>query len=99
GRARGGVGEHRGFYLRDTKLARDRYDGKPHARWRRQCRVFAGGIEGMILCRHFGVCGGCALQDMPPDAYRRYKQELVEKALARIGFTDAVVDEPVLSPE
>jgi 23S rRNA (uracil1939-C5)-methyltransferase len=53
----------------------------------------------MTLCRHFGVCGGCSLQDVPPDAYRRHKRELVEKALARVGLADTAVNEPVLSPE
>ena len=53
----------------------------------------------MILCRHFGVCGGCSLQDMPPDAYRRHKREQVEKALSRVGLDRAVVTEPMVSPE
>ena len=53
----------------------------------------------MILCRHFGVCGGCSLQDMAPDAYRRHKQALVEEALARAGLTEFVVNDPVLSPQ
>jgi 23S rRNA (uracil1939-C5)-methyltransferase len=52
----------------------------------------------MTLCRHFGVCGGCALQDMPPDVYRRHKQGLVEKALVRAGLGQAIVNGPVLSP-
>jgi 23S rRNA (uracil1939-C5)-methyltransferase len=53
----------------------------------------------MTICRHFGVCGGCTLQDMPPGAYRRHKQALVEKALARAGLTEIVVNDPVLSPQ
>ncbi len=53
----------------------------------------------MILCRHFGVCGGCSLQDMAPDAYRRHKRALVEEALARAGLTKFVVNDPVLSPQ
>ncbi|HEX4118753.1 MAG TPA: hypothetical protein VHX99_08120 [Rhizomicrobium sp.] len=53
----------------------------------------------MTLCRHFGICGGCTLQDMPPDAYRRHKQALVENALARAGLDQARVSEPVISPE
>jgi 23S rRNA (uracil1939-C5)-methyltransferase len=53
----------------------------------------------MNLCRHFGVCGGCSLQDVPADAYRHYKRELVEKALARAGLNGIVVNDPVLSPE
>lgn len=53
----------------------------------------------MTLCRHFGICGSCTLQEMPSDAYRRHKRELVQKALARVGLVDAVVNEPVQSPE
>lgn len=53
----------------------------------------------MTLCRHFGACGGCRLQDMPADAYRRHKREMVEKALARAGLNQAMVAEPLLSPE
>lgn len=53
----------------------------------------------MTICRHFGVCGGCTLQDMPPDAYRRHKQALVEKALARAGLDQVRVSEPIVSPE
>ena len=45
----------------------------------------------MTLCRHFGICGGCSLQDMSPDAYRRHKQEMVEKALARAGLNQVRV--------
>ena len=29
-------------------------------------------------CRHFGVCGGCSLQHMAPDAYRDWKRELFD---------------------
>jgi 23S rRNA (uracil1939-C5)-methyltransferase len=53
----------------------------------------------MTLCRHFGTCGGCSLQDMAPDTYRRHKRELVEKALKRAGLDQTVVNDPVLSPE
>jgi 23S rRNA (uracil1939-C5)-methyltransferase len=53
----------------------------------------------MTLCRHFGVCGGCSLQDMLPDAYRRHKQSLVEKALARTGLDQVRVSDPIVSPE
>jgi 23S rRNA (uracil1939-C5)-methyltransferase len=53
----------------------------------------------MILCRHFGVCGGCSLQDMPPDAYRRHKREQMQETLSRAGLDPAVVAEPMVSPE
>jgi 23S rRNA (uracil1939-C5)-methyltransferase len=36
-------------------------------------------------CRHFGDCGGCALQHVKRDAYVAWKQALVGQALARRG--------------
>jgi 23S rRNA (uracil1939-C5)-methyltransferase len=44
------------------------------------------------LCVHFGTCGGCATQDLPPEDYRARKREMVERALARHGV-EAEVDE------
>ena len=38
------------------------------------------------LCRHFGTCGGCAIQDMPADAYRASKRAQVANALGRHGI-------------
>lgn len=37
-------------------------------------------------CRHFGKCGGCALQHMKGDAYRAMKAELIRMALAQRGL-------------
>lgn len=34
-------------------------------------------------CRHFGDCGGCALQHMDEDSYRTWKLDLLLAALAR----------------
>jgi len=45
----------------------------------------------MTICRHFGICGGCAYQEMPDDAYRALKRGFVVDALARHGFSDADV--------
>ncbi len=36
-------------------------------------------------CPYFGVCGGCALQHIPPDYQRRLKLELVEGTLRHQG--------------
>lgn len=36
-------------------------------------------------CRHFGVCGGCALQHYPDDAYAQWKLEQLREALADIA--------------
>src|ERR1700742_691879 len=53
----------------------------------------------MTLCRHFGVCGGCSLQNLPDTAYRAHKRDMVVKPLARAGFGDVAVEEPLLVPE
>jgi 23S rRNA (uracil1939-C5)-methyltransferase len=49
------------------------------------------------LCRHFGICGGCAHQDKPADEYRAMKRALVADALARQGI-EAPVEEVVQVP-
>jgi len=42
------------------------------------------------ICRHFGVCGGCAMQHLSEDSYRSWKRDLVVTALSQAG-----IDEPV----
>jgi 23S rRNA (uracil1939-C5)-methyltransferase len=37
-------------------------------------------------CRHVGRCGGCALQHLDPDFYRRAKLAALTRALARLGI-------------
>jgi 23S rRNA (uracil1939-C5)-methyltransferase len=44
------------------------------------------------LCRHFGACGGCALQMMPLAESQTWKRELVTAALRREGLEAAVED-------
>jgi 23S rRNA (uracil1939-C5)-methyltransferase len=51
----------------------------------------------MTICRHFGVCGGCSLQNLSPDDYRAAKRDIVVRALARLD--DVKVAEPVIVPE
>lgn len=46
-------------------------------------------------CRHFGTCGGCALQHMAGHAYAAWKRGLVVDALAQRGIT-ADVRAPVV---
>lgn len=43
-------------------------------------------------CRHFGRCGGCALQMMERSAYLAWKRELVVAALNQRGFDDPPVE-------
>jgi 23S rRNA (uracil1939-C5)-methyltransferase len=42
-------------------------------------------------CRHFGACGGCALQHLTDTAYADAKERLVRDALAHRGLDPAVV--------
>lgn len=46
-------------------------------------------------CAHFGVCGGCSLQHLAPEAQIRAKQQILLDDLARIGH---VSPEAVLPP-
>jgi len=48
-------------------------------------------------CPHFGTCGGCSLQDLPPEEYRAKKRDAVIAALKRAGV-DAEVEQPVIVP-
>jgi 23S rRNA (uracil1939-C5)-methyltransferase len=41
-------------------------------------------------CRHFGACGGCALQHWTMDAYLAWKRDQVVNALAQRGIEAAV---------
>ncbi|MDR1584687.1 MAG: 23S rRNA (uracil(1939)-C(5))-methyltransferase RlmD [Prevotellaceae bacterium] len=47
-----------------------------------------------VVCRHFGVCGGCKWQMLPYAEQIRYKQQQVEDNLTRI----AKVEIPEISP-
>lgn len=42
-------------------------------------------------CRHFGVCGGCALQHVPLEIQREWKRDWVRRALGRRGLDNAQV--------
>ena len=42
------------------------------------------------VCRHFGSCGGCALQHAAPGLYRAFKRDQVVHALKSRGFADDV---------
>jgi 23S rRNA (uracil1939-C5)-methyltransferase len=44
------------------------------------------------ICPHFGICGGCALQQLATAQYRDWKRRLVSEALAQVGL-DVPVDE------
>src|SRR5579872_3899045 len=48
-------------------------------------------------CPHFGTCGGCTLQDLPPADYAAGKRALVQKALMKAGVSAEVLV-PVIVP-
>ena len=51
------------------------------------------------VCKHFGRCGGCAIQHLAQPAYAVWKRDLLLEILARRGFDDAsIVADLVLCP-
>jgi 23S rRNA (uracil1939-C5)-methyltransferase len=54
--------------------------------------------RGEPACRHFGACGGCALQHLDGDHYRRWKLELLETALKRQRVEAGAVRPLVITP-
>lgn len=43
-------------------------------------------------CRHFGDCGGCALQHLDAGFYSEWKTDLLRAALARKGLSDGTME-------
>lgn len=50
-------------------------------------------------CAHFGVCGGCTLQHVTPEAYREFKRGILLHALRRAGYDPACMKEMVVVGE
>jgi 23S rRNA (uracil1939-C5)-methyltransferase len=64
-----------------------------HPDRRRLLRVEIASAERIApICPHFGICGGCAVQHLSLDRYRRWKRDLVIGALAQAGVTAPVDD-------
>jgi 23S rRNA (uracil1939-C5)-methyltransferase len=70
-----------------------------------------GGREGFVVdwlasgpgraaprCRHFGSCGGCALQHLDHESYQRIKLGVLHSALERVGIDPGVVGPMRLVP-
>jgi 23S rRNA (uracil1939-C5)-methyltransferase len=50
------------------------------------------------VCRHFGSCGGCALQHLAAGPYLEFKRSQVEQALSRAGLPNVAVASPIVVP-
>jgi len=55
------------------------------------------GEQNSLTCPHFGTCGGCLLQDLPPADYAAAKRAAVQKALIKAGVTAEVLA-PIIVP-
>jgi 23S rRNA (uracil1939-C5)-methyltransferase len=51
----------------------------------------SGPGRGAPRCRHFGTCGGCALQHLDHESYQRIKLGVLHSALERVGIDPGVV--------
>ena len=61
-------------------------------------RLADGPARQVPPCRHFGSCGGCALQHLDATAYADFKRGLVFEALAHSGLANASVESLVRIP-
>jgi 23S rRNA (uracil1939-C5)-methyltransferase len=52
--------------------------------------LIAPGARATPVCRHFGTCGGCALQHLDDQAYAAAKTQWLDAALAQHGLTSEV---------
>ncbi len=48
------------------------------------------------FCKYFGVCGGCKLQHISYENQLKYKQDIVENAIVRIGKIEVEDMQPIL---
>jgi 23S rRNA (uracil1939-C5)-methyltransferase len=58
----------------------------------------SGPGRGAPRCRHFGTCGGCALQHLDHESYQRIKLGVLHSALERVRIDPGVVGPMRLVP-
>ncbi|MEJ5233184.1 MAG: RsmD family RNA methyltransferase [Geminicoccaceae bacterium] len=74
-----------------VRLDPDRRRGEPLER-------LEGPPRAEPVCPHFGRCGGCALQHLPPADYAAFKRDRVLEPLARVGLAPAELLATATSP-
>lgn len=82
----------------DRALCRVDADGKGFLRGHVLSLERAGPSRATAPCRHFGLCGGCALQHLDVTAYRALKTRQVTGALDRAGIICEVEPETIFIP-
>ena len=104
--ARGdGVAQYRGepvfvpFTVPGDRV-RARLGARRHGGWEGYVadRLACGPERAAPPCRHFGTCGGCALQHLDGASYRRFKLERLDTALERVGICPDIVGPMRLVP-
>jgi 23S rRNA (uracil1939-C5)-methyltransferase len=60
--------------------------------------IESSGVRAAPPCRHFGTCGGCALQHLNDPFVAGWKKDRIASALARRGLDPATVGETVAVP-
>ncbi|MBR3712661.1 MAG: TRAM domain-containing protein, partial [Bacteroidales bacterium] len=55
--------------------------------------------RAVLVCQHFGTCGGCVWQMLPYDKQLIYKQQQVEDALTHIAKVEIPEVSPILPSE
>lgn len=61
--------------------------------------ILAPGPDRILpVCRHFGQCGGCALQHLSGDAVATFKRGVVSQALERRGLAGVPLTDTVTIP-
>jgi 23S rRNA (uracil1939-C5)-methyltransferase len=82
------------YVLPDETVTVDAVPGHPDRR--HLLRVEKPSHERVApICKHFGVCGGCAMQHWSLAEYHQWKRSLVVEALAQAGLI-APVDEQLI---
>jgi 23S rRNA (uracil1939-C5)-methyltransferase len=92
-----GVASHKGekiflpFTAPGDRVRARLLDKKGEGRSGEVVELLVPGSRAKPVCRHFGECGGCALQHLSPEAYAETKLSWLKGALTQHGFKDSEI--------